>query len=490
MPIHSPKIIPLVALVFVFALVSCTTGPDYKRPDTPAPAAYKSAGSDSTVAATPPVISTWWTLFNDPVLTRLITEALAANPSLDAAMARVDQARALVKAARASYFPTLSLDPRASRGRTAPSGITSTNITLPLDLGYEVDIWGKLRRARESTNASALATAIDYEVVRQAMLAELAQDYFLLNFYDEQATILAESAGIYGRQVDLTQTKQRAGIALQTDVLLAQNQLDNVRRQQLEARRSRDKTENAIAILLGKTPDQVSLPIGSESSKEQVASGKRVTGSAFVATIPVVPAGLPSTLLARRPDVAEAEQALISANASVGVAKAQLYPSLNLTGALGFQNNSLDGLTDWSNRIWSIAGGIAAPIFQGGKLRANVEQAQAAYRVQIANYRKAVLNAFGDVENSLTDLHYLADEARLLDQIVKNAVEDVRLIDVQYRQGLVSNLDVITAAQLLLNARMNAAQVTQQRLAASVLLIKALGGGWDAGEMAGMLKGK
>jgi len=508
---YTTAILALTLAALAALLASCAVGPDYQRPDAaPTPAAYKSAQPAAPAALSSPVggvnaasseslssgsvvvYNAWWTLFNDPALAALITDALAANPSLEAAMARVDQARALLKAARADYFPSLSLNPGASRGRSSPSHLTNNNFTLPLDLSYEVDIWGKLRRANEAQRASALATAADYEVVRQTMLAELAQDYFNLNLYDEQATILAESADIYRRQLDLTQTKQRAGIAFLSDVLYAQTQLDGVLRQQVEAQRARDKTEHAIAILIGKTPDQLTLPAKRipTTSATAPATGNATTLTAFVATIPAIPAGLPSTLLARRPDVAEAEQTLISANANIGVAKAQLYPSLNLSGALGYQNNDLSGLTDWSNRIWSIAGGITAPLFQGGKLRANVEQAQAAYHLQLANYRAAVLNAFGDVEDSLTDLHYLADEARMLDQTVKNAAEDVRLTDLQYRQGLVSNLDVITSVQSLLTARMNAAQVTQQRLSASVLLIKALGGGWNPEDMPALLKTK
>lgn len=462
----------LTLALAALALASCAVGPDYKRPETPAPAAFKSATPDpgaQTPDSSPAIATDWWTLFDDPELTQLITECLAANPAIDAAMARVDQARALAKAARAGFYPALTLSPSASRSRApssrsfAAAGSINNNFTLPLDLSYEIDIWGKLRRAGEAARAGANASAADYAVVRQATLAELAQDYFLLRLYDTQIAILAESTETYRRQVELTRTKQRAGLALQSDVLLAQTQLDDVIRQQLEARRSREKTEHAIAILAGTTPDQLNLPPRN-----------------LPTAIPLIPAGLPATLLARRPDVAAAEQTLIAANAGIGVAKAQLYPSINLTGALGYESNALDTLTSWSNRIWSIAGGIAAPVFEGGRLRAGVEQSEAVWREQLANYRSAVLTAFQDVEDTLTDLHLLADESTLLDQTVKNATENVRLIDIQYRQGLVSNLDVLTVNQALLSARLNAAQTNQQRLSATILLIKALGGGWNS----------
>ncbi len=441
-------------------LAACAVGPDYKRPETAAPTGYKET-PDTAATATPVLATDWWTLFGDEDLNRLADEVLRANLDIQAALARVDQARALSGSARGSFFPSLSVDPSVRRARTS-GGATATAYSLPLDLSYEIDIWGRLRRQYESYHNLEQASAADFAVVRQTAIADLAQGYFTLRAYDSGIDILTRTLELYHRQLDLTQQKFKVGLALRTDVLDAQNQIDAAETKLIEAQRTRVKQEHAIAILVGKAPADFSIPA-------KVVDVK----------VPVIPAGLPATLLSRRPDVAEAEHKLIAANARIGVAKADFYPTLSLTGSAGYQSIDVSSLTNWESRVWSISPGLSLPIFQGGKLTAELAGAKAQYEELLADYRSTVLGAYRDVEDQLSDLRFLAREATSLDQTLLSAEENVRLREQQYKQGLSSSLDVISSNQTLL-ATQNAILTAQNnRLAATVLLMKALGGGWD-----------
>ena len=442
-------------------LAACAVGPEYKRPDLAVPAAYQQA--PESAGGTGILDSRWWTLFGDADLNRLAGDVLAANQDIKAALARVDQARALTSSARGSFSPTLSLDPSVRRSRSpGANSTTTTNYNLPLDLGYELDIWGRLRRQYEFYQNQQQASAADFAVVRQTALADLAQGYFSLRLYDTQAGILEDALALYRRQLELTQGKHKAGLALQTDVLQAQNQIDTAQNQLLEVRRSRIKQEHALALLTGRPPSEFSIE-----------------RQAVRVVIPAIPAGLPATLLGRRPDVAAAEHKLIAANAQVGAAQANFYPTLSLTGSAGFESLDIHTLMNWENRVWSVAPGLSLPLFQGGKLTAALAQARASYAELLANYRTAVLEAYRDVEDQLSDLRILAREAEALDQTLESAKENFRLTELQYRQGLSSYLQVITANQTLLTTELTTANARNQRLAATVLLIKGLGGGWD-----------
>lgn len=431
------------------------------------------------------ISKTWWTLFNDEELSALAEKVLGANLDVQAGVARVEQARAALGTARGGYYPTVTLDPSMRRSRSAGTtttiedddpdtgtvggtesttsrGRTNTSYSLPLNLSYELDIWGRLRRQTEDFRETARASESDLEFVRQTAVADLAQAYFGIRLFDTQEEIFRNSLDLFRRSLELSQTKYSAGLSLQTDVLQAQTQVNSSSAQLIEVQRARAKQEHAIAILLGLAPWEFSI------------SPKPLSSS-----IPVVPAGLPAALLHQRPDVATAERRLAAANAQIGVAQAEFYPSFSLTGSAGYQSSRRQNLTDWSNRVWSISPGISLPLFTGGRLRAMLEERRAAYRELVANYRLSVLNAYRDVEDQLSDLALLAEKAELLDATVTSAREYSRLTELQYRQGITEYLQIIDASQTLLTNELAAAQAQNERLVATVLLIKALGGGWD-----------
>lgn len=450
---------PLLALAVGGALSSCAVGPNYRRPDVAVPPLYKGVAS-ANAAPAGAIPAAWWTVFNDPELTKLSSDALAANLSIQAAMARVDQAREATRSSAGNFFPALSLSPSLRRSGSAAGAATS--YSLPLQLNYELDVWGRLRRQYEASKQTELASADDYEFVRQTTLASVAQAYFTIRFYDREVSLFEEALGLYRKQLDLTNTKYKAGLAPQTDLLQAQTQVNSATNQLIEVRRSRTKQEHALAILLGRPPGEITFPPQPLSTP-----------------IPAVPVGLPANLLNRRPDVAESEHELAAANAQIGVATADFFPSFGLNGSAGFNSNSASNLTDWANRAWSLTPGADLPIFQGGQLVAARARAKARYQELVANYRTAVLTAFRDVEDSLSDLQLLSEKATSLTATIESAREYSRLTQLQYNQGLTTYLQVIDANQTLLNNELSAAQAHLDRLNATVLLIKALGGGWD-----------
>jgi multidrug efflux system outer membrane protein len=381
----------------------------------------------------------------------------------------------------------LSLDPSFTRSRTPSNnsgggnvsvvvpgggGVTTTgqanggrtinNIRIPFDLTYEIDVWGRVRREYQASSAQAMASEIDFEVVLQTLEADVAQNYFNLRFLDLEALIVGQTVESYRKQLDLTRKQFRAGLVGQTDMAQAESQLNSTLTQEIDIRRQRLDAEHALAVLLGRTPSEVDvavMPLDLEP--------------------PVVPSGLPAELLRRRPDVAEAEQNLIAANAQVGVAVANFYPRINLNAAAGFQSFDLAHALDWEQRIWSLGPSISLPLFTGGQLQSSLDQARARYDELVANYRGIILGAVRDVEDGLTDLRLRADAAQAQEQAVRSSREYLRLAQLQYQQGLISYLTVIDAERTLLTNELSAAQILNQRLTSTVLLIKALGGGWE-----------
>lgn len=477
--------VPLwLGIISALSLTSCEVGPTYKRPKQQMPTTYKSATTQESARAH--LSRNWWTLFGDQELTRLEIKAAAGNPGLQAAMQRVDQARAAAGIAKSEFYPVITFDPSFQRARTPP-GLSNNNsnhsgtgkngggnssgsrartgntIRIPFDLNYEVDIWGRIRRNYEAAKANAFASADDYQVVLQTLQADVAQDYFLLQLYDSEIGIYEKTVASYKTQLQLTQKQRKAGIVGQTDVVQAEAVLDATMTQEIEARRNRDVMEHAIAILLGEPPSHLSIAV-----------------HPLAGNPPVIPGGLPVDLLLRRPDVAEAEQNLIAANAQIGVAIASALPTITLTGSAGFESFDFQHALDWEQRAWSFGPSVAAPIFEGGLLKYGIQEAKARYAELVATYRQTVLQAISDVEDSLVDLHRRADEARAQAAAVNASQQYLRFSDVQYRQGLVSYLQVIDADRTLLTNQLAAAQILNQRLTSSVLLIKALGGGWQA----------
>jgi len=526
-PLKRSRMRFIASCALALVLAACTTGPDYQRPSLDAPANYKSA--TDAEAAQPRLGQDWWRLFQDPDLDALAKEALGANQNLKAAMARVAQARASVLSVKSSFFPVVTLDPAATRSRTpapnvqsdslssklaqvssvigqvstvanqantlaqggtltpttggnkqtggssagtAASATTSNRFQIPFDLSYEIDIWGRVRRSYEAAQAQTQVSVYDLEVVRQTLLADLARNYFNLRSLDAQQQILERNLALYQEQVDLTGNQYKAGLINETNLLQAQVQLETTRAQAADTQRQRTDLEHAIAILLGRAPAQFTLEARPLAATPQAASD--------AAGPPAIPAGLPSDLLRRRPDVAEAEQNLVGACAEIGVAKADFFPAIKLTGSAGLQSADLQNVLDWQNRTWSIGPSISLPIFKGGQLRANLEKAKARYDELEATYRNSVLNAFRDVEDSLTDLHARADEAGARGKAAASAREYLRLTQIQYQTGVIDYLQVVNAEQTLLTNELSEAQVLNERIASTLLLIKALGGGWES----------
>ncbi len=444
----------------------CTVGPNFKPVPSETGDAFKSAGPQDSAPSQ--LGADWWLLFKDPALERLETEATRSSFDLRAAMARVVEARAAAKSVRSQYYPVISFDPSAVRARTPGGGgsvdrgaVTGTVVRVPFDLSYEIDVWGRVRRAVEASDAQARATAADFGVVLQTLTADVAQNYFTLRSLDAQEKILIDTLELLRREVSLTRTRQGAGIVAPTDALQAQILVDTTETQVIEVRRQRADVEHALAILTGHPPSSLTIP-----------------PLPLEGTPVLVPAGLPTDLLGRRPDVAEAEANLAAACAAVGVADANFYPAFQLTGAAGFESIDIGHAIDWANRFWSIGASASMPLFEGGKLRADLEQAKARYDELEAAYHGTLLGAVRDVEDALTDLHLRADAADARDRAVRDSREYARLTQLQYRQGIVSYLQVTDAERSLLANELAAVQTQELRFTSTVLLIKALGGGW------------
>jgi multidrug efflux system outer membrane protein len=473
----------VLATLLCTVLTSCTVGPNYQRPDLKVPTGFASATTRPTTQ--PALGRDWWKLFGDPTLTKLEEDAVKANTDLQAAVARVAQARAAARVTQSQFYPVVTLDPSIQRSRSSgtlnnssgqsitsngttvsrsssSSARTTTVARIPFDVSYEVDVWGRVRRSVEASVAQVRANEDDYQVVLQTLQADVAQNYFTLRSLDAQAKILERNVESYRRQIELTETQHQAGLVGQTDVLQAQTLLNSTVAQQIDIRRQRADTEHALAILLGRPPSEVT-----------------VLNQPLDLVPPQVPAGLPAELLRRRPDVLLAEQNLVAANAQIGVATAAFYPTFRLTGSAGFESIDLAHALDWESRVWSIGPSVSFPIFNGGQLQANLDQTRARYEELSATYRGSVLTAYRDVEDSLTDLHLRADAAHAQNQAVQYAREYLRLSEVQYRGGLATYLQVIDAERTLLTNELTAAQILEQRMISTVLLIKSMGGGWD-----------
>ena len=451
----------LAALSAVSAMgIGCMVGPNYVRPAVEQPLNFKSQAASGEA---PLMARDWWRLYGDPDLDQLIASAQASNQTVRQAVARVDEARAI------------SLDPRFLRernsgnrdstitGRRVQRSTTINDWLVPLDLTYEIDVWGRVRRSLESATAQAQASADDLAVVQLTVETDVAQFYYGLRSLDAQAQILTENVASYREQVRILSAQLKSGLVSPIVVNQAQAQLQATLAQQRDIERARADQEHALAILCGRPAPSFT-----------VAPNPLHEGSP-----PAVPPGLPAQLLARRPDVAEAEQTLVAANAQIGVATAAFYPTFNLTGAAGFESANLSSLFNWRSAVASIAPSISFPIFQGGRLNANLEATEARYRQTVAAYVNQVLVAYADVEDALTDLHALSDEVGSLREAVSASENYLRLAQAQYKFGLADYLIVIDAERTLLANQLSLAQAVNLQMASSIHLIKALGGGWN-----------
>jgi multidrug efflux system outer membrane protein len=465
-------LLSLAALTIATVAVSaCIVGPKYARPIVEQPAGFKSPSSAGDVA----VPEEWWRLYGDPDLDALIATANASSQTLRQAVARVDEARALARVAASYRYPTIAVSGTYARQRTSgnrvstvtgqPVGGSATfnDWLVPVDLSYEVDVWGRVRRSLEAAQAQTMATNDDEAVVRLSVQTDVAQYYYTLRLLDAQSETLTQTVASYQEQVRLLTVQVNTGLASAIVLNQAQAQLQATLAQQSDMARARSDEEHALAILCGQAAPSFTVP----------------PHPLHESTPPTVPPGLPAALLLRRPDVAEAEQIVVAANAQVGVATANLYPTVGLTGAAGFESGAIQNLLAWQSSLWSLAGGLTAPVFQGGRLRANLEATKAQYRQTVAAYTNQVLIAYGDVEDALTDLHALTGEVANLREAVAASQNYLRLAQVQYRNGLIDYLTVIDSERTLLANQLSLAQTTNLQMNASIHLIKALGGGWQ-----------
>ncbi len=463
----------LGALASCLLLGACTVGPDYVRPSVSTPADFAEGGNWKPATPTDTVVrGPWWHLFEDPALDALEAQVEGGNASLAASRAQAAQAQAALDVARAARYPGVTVGASASRARTggnvngrAGTPSTGSDFNLPLQANWEVDLFGRVSRSVESARASAQASAGDLAALALSLQAALALDYFQLRAADEQLRIVEETVAALERSLKLTENRYRAGVAARADVVQAQTQLDTALGTRQDLGISRAQLAHAIAALVGKTPDRLGIAADPLATQP-----------------PRVPAVVPSQLLERRPDIAAAERRMAAANAQIGVAQAAFFPSLTLSAGVGLQSGSLASWLSLPSRYWALGPSVLQSVFDAGLRRAQTESAREAYRASVANYRQVVLTAFQDTEDNLAAQDLLEKEALHLDAAARNARESLSLVTNQYKAGTVSYLEVVTAQTIALNAERSAADVRARRYAASVLLIKAIGGSWTSAQ--------
>ena len=465
---------PFVWLPLLLPLAGCAVGPKYQKPNLPTPPTW--SAEEPWRAAEPKdgiPKGAWWTLYQDPVLTGLEQNALDANQSIQLAATRVQQARDLARVQAAGLFPSISAGVSANRqrlsanrpavGATAPTAAITENIfQIPFQLNYEADVFGRVRRNVEAANAQYQASAADLQNVRLLITSDLASDYFTLRELDAEIADVQEAISYDEKGLKLVENRHAGGIASGLDVAQQETVLDAARAQLHLLQQQRATFEHAIATLVGSP-----APIF------------HVTPAPLNVNIPAIPLGVPSDVLERRPDIAEAERQMAAQNALIGVAKSAFYPSVLLSGGGGLQAADITKLFSAPSSFWSLGVSAAETVFSGGRMHAELDFAKAGYQGSVANYRNTVLTAFQQVEDGLSGLTTLADAASAQEKAVADAQRYLNIANDRYVGGLVTYLDVITAEQTLLSNRRLATQLLGQRLVTSVFLVKALGGGWD-----------
>jgi NodT family efflux transporter outer membrane factor (OMF) lipoprotein len=463
-----------LAILATTALTACSLAPSYQRPEMPAPASYKEAGEWKTAQPADTIArGEWWKIYGDDELNTLQSQLGEANQNLKAALARFSEARALARVARADYFPTIGANVSMTRehpsqnkalaSASAPSNFN--DFLLSADLSYEVDVWGRVRNAAEAGKDSAQASAADLATLELSTRAELAMDYFSLRAADSEQALLGETVSTYQKAFELTQNRYRGGAAAVVDVDQAQVQLENAKTQASETTLKRAQLEHAIAVLVGVPASQFSL-----------------APAPLAISAPAIDAGLPSQLLERRPDIAAAERRVASANASIGVAKAAYFPVFSLGAIFGVESGQSSSWFDAPSKLWSFGPAALLTVFDGGRRHALSDQARAAHEETVANYRQSVLNAYREVEDNLTAVQQL-EKASASQTIAVNAAQRAQTqANYRYKGGVATYLEVASAQSLMLQGQLNLASLQARRLNASVLLIKALGGGWHAQE--------
>jgi NodT family efflux transporter outer membrane factor (OMF) lipoprotein len=473
--VENPRHALWLGVLFAVAVIQfsgCTVGPNYHRPAVQAPAAYKEVGNWKPAQPNDQNLGgTWWTTFQDSQLDSLELQLNVSNQNLKAAEAQFRQARAVLRYSRADYYPTVTAGPSATRTRISSNrpplsstfdGVTYNDFVMPFDFSYQVDVWGRVRRTVESNREQAQASAADLATVNLSMHADLALDYFQARSLDAEEQLLNSTVKEYEQALQLTQSQFRGGIASEVEVKQATTQLQTVRAEAIDVGVLRAQYEHAVAILLGKPPAEFSLaPLP------------------LTAPPPSIPVSVPSELLERRPDIAAAERRVAAANAQIGVAKSAYYPLISLGGSGGFESSSITTLLTGPSGLWSVGGSAVMTVFDVGRRRSVTDQALAAYDYQVAAYRQNVLTGFQQVEDNLAAVRILENEAKVQDEAVVAAQGSLALSIKRYKGGVTSYLEVITAQNAALADEVTAVNILGRRMANTVLLIQALGGGWD-----------
>jgi NodT family efflux transporter outer membrane factor (OMF) lipoprotein len=469
----------LIAAVFLLNIVAFASGPKYKKPEVETPQSWQSPvpwQPATPLDALPK--DTWWKLFNDSELNEYEDRAMASNQTLKATAARLTQARAFARVTASGLYPELDAGANAQRQRLSanrptngasiiPTAVTQNVFNIPFTLNYEVDLFGRVRNSLEAANASLQASAADLENVRLLISSELAADYFQLRELDAELAVVQKAIDFEKEGLNLVDKRHQGGAVSGLDVVQQQTVLDSSYTQLALLQQQRAQFEHAIAVLQG-------LP----------ASNFKAPVRVLDVPPPTIPLTLPSELLQRRPDIAIAERQVAAANAQIGIAKAAFYPSILLGGGGGFQSRDIGKLLDAPSAIWSIGLSVLEPVFAGGRNHARLDAARAAYDENVANYRETSLVAFQQVEDALSGLTALASASDSQQRAVSDAGRSLTLANARYTGGLVTYLDVITAQEQVLNNERLATQIQGQRLVTSVLLVKALGGGWDSASIA------
>jgi len=466
----------LLILAGVLPFIGCAVGPRYKRPAVPTPPAYKEMGNWQTAQPNDQNLGgNWWEIFQDQQLNSLEQQINVSNQNLKAAVAQYQQSRAALRYARADYYPTVTAGPSASRqqysnNRPPPSstldGVTFNDFVVPVNFSYQVNAWGRVSRNVESYREQAQASAADLAVVNLSMHADLAIDYFAARSLDAEEKLLQDTVAQYEQAFQLNEDRYQGGLASEVEVEQARTILETTRAQMVDVGVARAQYEHAAAVLVGKPPADFTLP-----------------PLPLTTPPPPIPVGVPSTLLERRPDIAAAERRVASANAQVGLAKTAYYPLVNILVSGGFESGSITTLLQGPSGFWAVGSAALMTVFDGGRRRAVNDEAKAGYDSSVASYRETVLTAFQQVEDNLAALRILEQEAGVQATAVDAAQRSLSLSNTRYEGGVTSYLEVITAQNAALADEVTAVNILGRRMANAVLLIEALGGGWDSADL-------